>query len=132
MINRFIIIGNTGKEAEFKVLDSGTSVAKFSVATSESYKDKAGEWQNVTEWHDVICWRQLADKAQAQIKKGLSVYVEGKMTYRKWEDQNGNKRVNAEVVASYFRVLTKQERNEAQPQNDHSANGGQEDDDLPF
>lgn len=136
MINKLILIGNAGKDAEFKQLESGASVAKFSVATNESYKDKSGEWQTITEWHDVICWRAQAERAASQIKKGVSVYVEGKMTYRSWEDQNGTKRRNAEVVVNYFRVLTKRESSEAgvpEPQEtNHIANGGQEDDDLPF
>lgn len=137
MINKIILIGNVGKDPDFKVLDSGTSVANFSLATSESYKDKNGEWQTLTEWHDVICWRSLADRAQTQIKKGVSIYVEGKLTHRTWEDQDGNKRRNSEVVASYFRVLTKrdeqqQTESEHQPVTEHSANGGQENDDLPF
>ena len=105
MVNRVILIGNAGRDAEIRRLDTGTAVAKFSVATNESYKDKAGEWQTVTEWHDIIAWRSLAEKAEASIKKGVTVYIEGKLTTRTWKDDSGNNRRTTEVVASYFRII---------------------------
>ncbi len=105
MVNRVILIGNLGQDPEIRTLESGTMVAKFSVATNENYKDRNGDWQTNTEWHDVVAWRVLADKAQSQLTKGTQVYVEGKLTHRSWEDQQGNKRKTTEVVANYFRKI---------------------------
>lgn len=107
MINRVTLIGNLGKAPELRRLDSGAVVAKFSLATNENYKDKNGEWQTNTEWHEIIVWRSLAEKAEKQLEKGSMVYLEGKLTHRRWEDSNGNTRKTTEVVASYFRVLNK-------------------------
>jgi single-strand DNA-binding protein len=104
MVNKVIFIGNLGRDPEVRRLDNGATVAKFSVATNESYKDKSGEWQTVTEWHDVIAWRDMAEKAE-KLTKGSTVYLEGKLTHRTWEDKDGNKRKTTEVVASYFRSI---------------------------
>ncbi len=105
MVNRVILIGNLGKDPEVRRLENGAVVAKFTVATNESYKDKSGEWQQLTEWHDVVAWRSLAERAEATLKKGMPVYVEGKLTHRTWQDQDGNNRRSTEVVANYFRAL---------------------------
>ncbi|MEM6359967.1 MAG: single-stranded DNA-binding protein [Bacteroidota bacterium] len=110
MINRVILIGNLGRDPEVRRLDNGVAVAKFSVATNENYKDKAGEWQTQTEWHDVVCWRQLAERAERDLKKGKLVYVDGKLTHRKYQDKEGNDRYITEVVANTFRLLEKKER----------------------
>jgi single-strand DNA-binding protein len=107
MVNRVILIGNLGRDPEVRHLENGAVVAKFSVATNESYRDKAGEWQTQTEWHDVVVWRNLADRAEKQLKKGSQVYLEGKLTHRTWQDQDGNTRKTTEVVASYFRALNR-------------------------
>jgi len=107
MINKVILIGNVGREPEQKTLDSGTSLVKFSVATSENYRDKAGEWQERTEWHTVICWGTAADKALS-ISKGDKVYVEGRLTTRTYE-VDGQKRYTTEINANYTRVLHRKE-----------------------
>ncbi len=99
MYNKVSLIGHLGKDPEVRRLESGAAVAKFSLATSESYKDKAGEWQSVTEWHDVVLWRSLAERAERDLKKGSLVFVEGKLTTRKWQDKEGNNRYSTEVVA---------------------------------
>ncbi len=109
MINKVILIGNLGRDPEVRHLESGVSVAKFSVATNESYQDKNQEWQTVTEWHDVVVWRGLAERAERQLHKGSLVYIEGKLTHRKWQDKDGNDRYSTEVVASTFRSLEKRE-----------------------
>ncbi len=109
MINKVILIGNLGKDPEVRHLESGVAVAKFSVATNESYQDKNQQWQTVTEWHDVVVWRNLAERAERQLKKGSLVYIEGKLTHRKWQDKDGNDRYNTEVVANTFRSLEKRE-----------------------
>ena len=109
MVNRVILIGNLGRDPEVRRLENGAAVAKFSIATNESYKDKSGEWQQLTEWHDIVVWRHLAERAERDLKKGMSIYLEGKLTHRKWQDQDGNPRKTTEVVANFFRILTKKE-----------------------
>ena len=71
MVNKVILIGNLGKDPEIRRLESGVPVGKFSVATNESYRDKSGEWQTSTEWHDVVVWRQLAERAESTLQKGF-------------------------------------------------------------
>ena len=109
MINRVTLIGNLGRDPEVRRLENGSVVAKFSVATNENYKDKSGEWQKQTEWHDVVVWRQLAERAEQQLTKGKLVFVEGKLTHRKWQDKEGNDRYTTEVVANTFRLLERRE-----------------------
>ena len=105
MINKVTLIGNLGKDPEVRRLESGSVVAKFSVATNENYKDKSGEWQTITEWHNVVAWRALAERAERDLKKGGMVYVEGKLTTRKWQDKEGNDRYNTDIVALQIRSL---------------------------
>lgn len=109
MVNRVTLVGNLGRDPEVRHLESGASVAKFSIATNESYKDKAGNWQDSTEWHDIILWRALADRAENQLRKGMTVYLEGKLTTRTWQDKDGNNRKTTEVVGNFFRILNKRE-----------------------
>ncbi|MEL6969734.1 MAG: single-stranded DNA-binding protein [Bacteroidota bacterium] len=109
MVNRVILIGNLGRDPEVRRLENGAVVAKFSVATNENYKDKSGEWQSQTEWHDVVVWRNLAERAESQLKKGSQIYLEGKLTHRSWQDKDGNNRRTTEVVASYFRSISRRE-----------------------
>lgn len=107
MVNKVILIGNLGKDPEIRVLESGAKVAKFSIATNENYKDRDGNWQTLTEWHDIVAWRSQADKAEQSLQKGFPVYVEGKLTTRTWQDKEGNNRRTTEVVANYLRSLAK-------------------------
>ncbi|NNE26837.1 MAG: single-stranded DNA-binding protein [Saprospiraceae bacterium] len=109
MINKVTLIGHLGKDPEVRTLENGAVVARFSVATNENYKDKNGEWQSITEWHNVVAWRNLASRAERDLKKGSLVYVEGKLSTRKWQDQNGNDRYNTDVVALSLRPLDKRE-----------------------
>lgn len=109
MVNKVILIGNLGKDPEVRHLESGASVAKFPVATNESYRTKDGDWQQLTEWHDVVAWRYLAEKAEKDFKKGKLVYVEGKLTHRKWQDKDGIERYTTEVVASNLRLLERRD-----------------------
>ncbi len=108
MINKVTLIGNLGSDPEVRHLESGAVVAKFSLATNESYKDKAGEWQTQTEWHNIIMWRNLAERAERDLKKGKLVFVEGKLTHRKYE-KDGQTRYITEVVANTYRLLEKRE-----------------------
>lgn len=107
MVNKVILVGNLGKDPEMRTLENGAKVAKFSIATNENYRDKSGEWQQQTEWHDIVAWRVLADRAEASLQKGAAVYLEGKLSTRTWQDQNGNNRRTTEVVANYFRVISR-------------------------
>ncbi len=109
MINKVILIGNLGKDPESRHLDSGVAVSKFSVATSESYQDKNGEWQTLTEWHNIVCWRGLAERVEKTLKKGNRVYIEGKLTTRKWQDQDGKDRYTTDIVARIVRSLERRE-----------------------
>jgi single-strand DNA-binding protein len=112
MLNRVTLIGNLGKDPEVRRLENGTPVGKFSIATTESYKDTAGEWQNQTEWHEIVVWRAQAELTEKFLKKGTGVYIEGKLTHRKWTDKNNIERYTTEVVASVVRPLERVTKNE--------------------
>jgi single-strand DNA-binding protein len=146
MVNKVILIGNLGRDPEIRYLEGNIAVARFSVATNESYKDKKGEWQTQTEWHDVVCWRNLAERAEKQLKKGSQIYLEGKLTHRKYQDKDGNDRYVTEIVANTIRILDRRDSKSTgggegyMPEDTvhegvgTSAAGGeaQADDDLPF
>jgi single-strand DNA-binding protein len=104
-VNKVILIGNLGKDPELKHTSGGTAVATMTVATNERFKDKSGEWQDRTEWHTVVLWQRLAEIAAEYLKKGRSVYVEGRLQTRSWEDKQGQKRYTTEVVASDLVLL---------------------------
>jgi single-strand DNA-binding protein len=104
-MNRVTLIGNLGKDPEVRRLENGAAVGKFRIATTENYKDTAGEWQSQTEWHDIVVWRQQAELSEKFLKKGTGVYIEGKLTHRKWTDKDNIERYTTEVVASIVRPL---------------------------
>lgn len=107
MINKITLIGRLGQDAEKQTLPSGVSYCRFSVATSESYKDNSGEWKEQTEWHNIIIWRDLADRAEKQLKKGSLVYIEGKSSTSSWQDKEGKTQYKTEVICNMFRNLEK-------------------------
>lgn len=109
MINKVTLIGNLGGDPEIRHLENGTAVGRFSLATNESYKDKDGTWQTQTEWHNIVVWRELAERAEKQLKKGAPVYVEGKISYRKYTGQDGVEKSVTDIVASMFRSLERKE-----------------------
>lgn len=109
MLNRVTLIGRLGKDPEVRRLESGAAVAKFSLATSESYKDKDGNKQETTEWHNVVVWRSQAEIAEKFLKKGMLIYVEGKLTYREYTDKDNVKKYFTEIVASNFQMLERKE-----------------------
>jgi single-strand DNA-binding protein len=121
MVNKVILIGNLGKDPEVRHLESGSVVAKFPVATNENYRDKSGEWQTLTEWHNVVVWRALAEKAERSLKKGMMVYVEGKLSTRKWQDKDGNDRYTTDVVGNYLRAIDRKDGQSAEGNNFPSA-----------
>ena len=104
-LNKVLLIGNVGKDPEVRHLESGAAVATITLATSERYRDRNGEMRELTEWHTVIAWRQLADLAENYIRKGSQIYVEGKIRSRSWDDQNGQKRYVTEIQADTIQLL---------------------------
>lgn len=108
MINRVILVGSLGKDPEVRTLENGTKVASFSLATSESYKDKNDAWQSLTTWHNIVAWRSLADKAE-KLVKGATVYVEGKISHREYE-KDGVKRTTTDIVANSIVSMVKSEK----------------------
>ena len=122
-LNKVLLIGNVGKDPEVRHLESGAAVATITLATSERYRDRNGEMRELTEWHTVIAWRQLADLAENYIRKGSQIYVEGKIRSRSWDDQNGQKRYVTEIQADTIQLLGRRGDNTApqpaqpQPQN---------------
>ncbi len=105
-VNRVILIGRLGKDPELKYTPSGAPVAKFSLATDESFKDKStGENQQRTEWHNIVAWNKLAEICGEYLTKGKLVYIEGSIRSRQWQDQSGNKRTSYEIIARNMQML---------------------------
>jgi single-strand DNA-binding protein len=105
-LNRVQLIGNLGKDPEVKYTPQGTPVAKLTIATNERFKDKGGEWQDRTEWHNVVLWQRLAEIAGEYLKKGGKVFIEGRLQTRSWDDKtSGQKKYMTEVVASDLILL---------------------------
>ncbi|MCD4745879.1 MAG: single-stranded DNA-binding protein [Bacteroidales bacterium] len=104
-INKVILIGNLGKDPEIRRLESGVAVAKFSLATSESYKNREGNRIDQTEWHNIVLWRGLAEVAEKYLTKGKQVYIEGRIKTRSWEDKDGNKRYTTEIIGDNMTML---------------------------
>ncbi|HEV2991399.1 MAG TPA: single-stranded DNA-binding protein [Candidatus Angelobacter sp.] len=106
-LNKVMLIGNLGKDPEVKFTPGGTAVAKFSLATNERFKDKAGEWQDRTEWHNIVAWQRLAEIVGEYVKKGSKVYIEGRIQTSSWEDkQSGEKKYRTEIVANDLLLLS--------------------------
>ncbi|MBK6544863.1 MAG: single-stranded DNA-binding protein [Saprospiraceae bacterium] len=143
MLNKVTLIGNLGKDPEIRALESGVSRANFTLATNESYKDRNGAWQKSTEWHDIVMWRSMAERAKV-LKKGMLVYLEGKLTHRKWTDKEGRDHYSTEITADVLRILEKREYTAGVGSNTNSPSEEKKyespnietaelaDDDLPF
>ncbi|MBN2747583.1 MAG: single-stranded DNA-binding protein [Bacteroidales bacterium] len=114
-INKVILVGNLGKDPEVRAFENGAKVAQFSLATSESYKDKDGNWQEQTEWHNIVMWRQLAERAERDLKKGMQIFVEGKIKTRQWTDQNNATRYTTDILVDRFIMLGKRSENSNMP-----------------
>ncbi|MDY0261790.1 single-stranded DNA-binding protein [Syntrophotalea acetylenica] len=104
-VNKVILVGNLGKDPELRYTASGTAVANFSLATTERFKDRDGNSQEKTEWHNIVAWRQLAEICGKYLTKGRQVYIEGKIQTRSYEDRDGNKRYITEIVADQMQML---------------------------
>ena len=147
-INKVILVGNLGRDPEMRYTQNGVAVCSFSLATSETYKDRtSGEKVTQTEWHNIILWRGLAETAEKYLRKGSSVYIDGKIRTRKWEDQQGQTRYTTEIIADTMQMLDRRDSSSAPSQAAPSQAAGQpaaapehqadvpaatEPDDLPF
>ena len=105
-VNKVILVGRLGKDPEVKYTQTGVPVARFTLATDESWKDQSGEKQQRTEWHNIVAWRKLAEICGQYLNKGKLVYVEGRLQTRSWEDKEGNKRYTTEIQADNMVMLS--------------------------
>lgn len=144
-VNKVILVGNLGRDPEVRHLENGAAVANFSLATSESYKDRnSGELMTNTDWHNIVLWRGLAEIAEKYLKKGDKVYIEGKIRSRSYQDQEGVTKYITEIVGDNLVMMGKPEGSQGNQQSpaqpsatsgDAKVNeftGETEDDDLPF
>ena len=137
MVNKVILIGNVGADPDVKYLEGGVAVARFSLATSEVYNNKNGERVTQTEWHNIVLWRNLAQIAEKYVRKGMMLYIEGRIRTRSWDDQNGVKRYTTEIYGDNFQMLSRKQDNGDKPQDTPmpqapDLSGGDDSDDLPF
>ena len=106
-VNKVILLGNVGKDPDVKFLPSGQAVANFSLATSERFKDKGGEWQDRTEWHNLTAYAKLAEIIRDYVKKGAKLYVEGRIQTRSWDDpKSGEKKYRTEIIVGEICLLS--------------------------
>jgi len=129
MVNQCIFIGRLGKDPEVRATQSGVSVCNFSIACSERWKDKDGNQQEKTEWINIVAWKRLAEICGEYLHKGDLVFVSGSFQTRKWQDQSGNDRYTAEIVAKEIRMLSAKNRGTDRENQNYSPQTG---DDLPF
>lgn len=104
-VNKVILVGNVGKDPEVRHLEDGVTVARFPLATNETYTDKSGKKVTLTEWHNIVVWRGLAEIAEKHVKSGKLLYVEGRLRNSSYEDKEGNKRYTTEILCDNFRFL---------------------------
>jgi len=132
-VNKVIVLGNLGKDPELRHLPNGDAVCNFSLATTESWKDKDGNKQDKTEWHNVVIFRKLAEIAGEYLKKGRPVYIEGRLQTRKWQDKEGKDRYTTEIVADQMQMLGSrdEEKEVAKPTQDPTGFEDMESD-IPF
>ena len=142
-VNKVILVGNVGKDPEVKYTPSGAPVAKFSLATNEKYKDRSDEWQERTEWHNIVAWQRLAEIVGEYVKKGAKLYIEGKLQTSSWDDrESGAKKYRTEIVARDLVLLGSHEnggdsehrsnRNDDQRQPAYAGSAEITDEDIPF
>lgn len=134
-VNKVILVGNLGKDPEIRMLESGTKVATFSMATTEKFKDKVtGEQRSQTDWHNIVMWRNMAELAEKYLRKGMQIYLEGKLRTRSWQDKDGNNRYTTEVVAESMVMMSRGgDGNSNTAMNDSSSEMDNTTmDDLPF
>jgi single-strand DNA-binding protein len=123
-VNKVILIGNLGKDPEVRRLENGYSVASFPLATSEVFTDRStGEKKEITDWHDIVLWRGLAEIAEKYLRKGGKVYIEGKIKKRSWQDKEGNARYATEIIGDNLTILSRPESNHEPGQKIYQSEG---------
>ena len=137
MLNKVFLIGNLGRDPEVRTTPSGQSLAKFSLATTDRWKDREGNRQERTEWHNIICWGRQAEIAGQYLTKGRQIFVEGRLQTDSWEDrESGKKMYRTEIVCNNFQMLGgRGDAPTSQPQppeTDSNFDAAAEDDDIPF
>lgn len=128
-VNKVILVGNLGRDPEMRKLEGGVSRVNFSLATTEYYKDKEGRRIEQTEWHNIVLWRSVAENAERLLKKGNTIYLEGKLQTRKWQDKEGQQRSITEIVGESFQLIKRNDTQGAEGVNQSAAPVG---DDQPF
>ncbi len=123
-VNKVILIGRLGKDPEIRKINTTTTVCNFPLATNESYKNQDGTYTEQTEWHNIVMWRGVAERAERILKKGSTIYVEGKLRTRSWEDKENNKRYTTEVVVENFQLLDKREPGTGNSGNEQRSSSG--------
>ena len=151
-VNKAILVGRLGRDPETRYTSGGQAVANFTLATDETYKNRSGERQKRTEWHRVVLWGKLAEITQQYLKKGMLVYIEGRIQTRQWEDKrDGQKKSTTEIVANVMRMLSSRAEGAAAgagtgggqaraasgdefeaPADEHAAGSEISDEDIPF
>lgn len=137
-LNKVMLIARLGKDPEIRYTTSGTAVASFSAATSEKFKNKSGETEERTEWHNLVLWGRLAEIAGEYLSKGSLAYFEGRLQTRKWQDKDGNDRYTTEVVAERMQMLGSKGERSSSSSSQGGGSGGYSDpgfnpdDDIPF
>ena len=123
--NKVLILGNAGKDPEIRHLEGGAAVANFTVATTEVFRDRSGNRQERTEWHNIVCWRQLAEFAERFVKKGTQVFIEGKIRTREYNDQNCQRRFVTVIVADTLQLTGRKPEGQGgvQPQGGYQSQG---------
>ncbi|RMF58947.1 MAG: single-stranded DNA-binding protein [Calditrichaeota bacterium] len=104
-VNKVILVGRLGADPEIRYAPSGAPVANFNIATDRNWKDKDGNWQTETMWHRIVVWNRQAELVKEHVKKGNRVFIEGRIQYREWEDQNGQRRFTTEIIANDIQLL---------------------------
>ena len=131
-VNKVIVLGNLGKDPEVRHLPNGDAVCNFSLATTESWKDKDGNKQDKTEWHNIVIFRKLAEIAGEYLKKGRPVYIEGRLQTRKWQDKEGKDRYTTEIVADQMQMLGSRDEAKEVSKAPAPANFDDMESDIPF
>ena len=131
-VNKVIVLGNLGKDPDLRHLPNGDAVCNFSLATTESWKDKEGNKQDKTEWHNIVIFRKLAEIAGEYLKKGRPVYIEGRLQTRKWQDKEGKDRYTTEIVADQMQMLGSRDEAKEVAKTSAPANFDDMESDIPF
>jgi len=133
-LNKVMLIGNVGKDPEVRHLEGGSVMARLSLATTERYRDKSGEMQEQTEWHNIVCWRSLAERCEKYVKKGSLLFIEGRLRSRSWEDKSGQMKYTVEIVADTLQILGRKQDDSAAVNTQPNIQEiiPQDDGDLPF